>query len=142
MSNWESHHASIQQANGDPQQTPYDFIQPETLAGRRGVPQREDLGDLDHPIEPAVVGRWREWAIDNSQLDTLADEDEIAERGIGETHTAEIDEAINEAGVDALAYYLPITFYGPRRYGIYVRANRFYGVLQQSPKNSADRILG
>ena len=134
MSNWESHHASIQQANGDPQQTPYDFIQPETLAGRRGIPQREDLGDLDHPIEPAVVGRWREWAIDNGQIDTLADEDEIEERGIGETHTAETDEAINEAGVDALAYYLPITFYGPRRYGIYVRANRFYGFCNRVQK--------
>lgn len=126
MSEWESHHASIQRANGDTEYDLPDIIQPETVAGRRGLPRREDLGDLEHPIEPTVVGRFREWSSDDGRIGTLADEAEIEEREFGATHSAETDEAISEAGVDAIAYYLPITFYGPRRYGIYVRANRFF----------------
>lgn len=134
MNNWESHHDAIQQANGNPRQPFPEMVEPENFAARRGIPRQEDLPEPDHPIEPTVVGRFREWYGDNDHLVPVDENAEREERELGQVHSEETDEAIAASGVDAIAYYLPITFYGARRYGIYVRVRRFYAFCDDVQK--------
>ena len=134
MNDWKSHYDAILQANGDQRRPLPEIIEPETVAGRRGIPRRGDLEEPAYLIEPTAVGHFREWTGDDARLGPLADDAEMEERELGETHSDETYEAVSAAGVDAIAYYLPITFYGPRGYGIYVRARRFFALCNDVQK--------
>lgn len=134
MSDWKSHYDAILQANGDQRRPLPEIIEPETVAGRRGIPRRGDLEEPAYLIEPTAVGHFREWTGDDARLGPLADDAEMEERELGETHSEATDEAVSAARVDAIAYYLPITFYGPRGYGIYVRARRFFALCNDVQK--------
>jgi hypothetical protein len=135
-SDWEQHHQSIQRANDeqiDPNPPNIDRIEP--VVARRGLPPEDDLGRFAierQRIEPAAAEDPRDWLVEPDQKNMGVVGDEFAlesavEREIGADSQDAAKQAVETAGPDAIAFYLPITFYGPRHYGIYVRQNLFFG---------------
>jgi hypothetical protein len=133
---WEQHHASLQQANNeplDPRPPDIDAIDP--VAARRGLLPNRDLDRLAndrHRIEPSVAENPGGWLAESSgdfaeAVDSDLSRDRAEEREIGDAAQQATEQAVATAGSDAIAFYLPITFYGPRHYGIYIRQNRFFG---------------
>lgn len=131
-SDLERHHASLQRANrerADPR------VPSATIAARRGLPPAGDferLGAERRQIEPAVAENPRDWLKDSTGETAAEDDSELGrewaeEQEIGIAAQDAAQQAVATAGTDAIAFYLPITFYGPRHYGIYVRQNRFFG---------------
>lgn len=133
---WENHHASLQQANNEPLDPPIPSIyEIDNIAARRGLPPEGHLDELVNTrrrIEPAAAENPSDWLTESSSSDTEAvypdfDDEPANEQEIGAAAQQATEQAVATAGVDAIAFYLPITFYGPRHYGIYIRHSRFYG---------------
>jgi hypothetical protein len=133
-SDWEDHHNSLRQASPQPNDPlPPDLTRIEDIEARRGLPSRDELdrlADNRRRIEPVAALRPRDWQPESGErgegaVDDPAGEDESE---LGEANRIATDQAIAVAGIDAIAYYLPITFYGPNRYGIYIRESWYYGL--------------
>lgn len=135
-SDWEQHHESLQRANGEPiEPNPPDINTIEPVAARRGLPREDDLArhtNERHRIEPAAAENLRDWIAEpnTNAVNTVDDEfarDSADEQEIGADAQEETEQAIATGGPDAIAFYAPITFFGPRHYGIYIEQNRFFG---------------
>lgn len=133
-SEWEDHHDSLRQANPQRREPrPPDLTRIEDVEARRGLPPRDELDRLANTrrrIEPAAALRPRDWQPESGEQgeEVVYDPEGEDESEIGEANRIATDQAIAAAGIDAIAYYLPITFYGPHRYGIYIRERRYYGL--------------
>ena len=133
-SDWEDHHDSLRQANPQRREPrPPDLTRIEDVEARRGLPPRDELDRLANNrrrIEPAAALRPRDWQPESGEQgeEAVYDPEGEDESEIGEANRIATDRAIAAAGIDAIAYYLPITFYGPHRYGIYIRERRYYGL--------------
>jgi hypothetical protein len=55
----------------------------------------------------------------------------VEEREYGEENRDEARRAIERSGIDAIAYYAPIHFYGRTRWGIYLHERLFFGTCAQ-----------
>jgi hypothetical protein len=135
---WEDHHDSLRQANPQRREPrPPDLTRIEDISAHRGLPPRDELDRLANNrrrIEPAAALRPRDWQPGSAEQGegqgegTVYDPDGEDESDLGEANQAATQQAIATSGIDAIAYYLPITFYGPSRYGIYIRERRYFGL--------------
>jgi len=119
QSEWVSRHASIGQDDSN------DVVSQENLGEVRGIPPMTNeglLGEEPQPIDPSSAVDIAEWCDDF---------DRQGEQQRGQEARSETQQALNEQGIDAIAYYLPISFYGPHRYGIYIRQRRFFGFCSE-----------
>ena len=131
---WEDHHDSLRLANpqrNEPQQP--DLTGIEDISARRGLPPRDELdrlADNRRRIEPAAALRLRDWQQGSAEQwkETVYYPVGEDESDLGEANQIATERAIATGGIDAIAYYLPITFYGPNRYGIYIRERRYFGL--------------
>lgn len=130
---WEEHHEALQRANGDridPEPPNVDRIEP--VAARRGLPPEDEIdqiADDRQRIEPAAAENPRDWLAEPNDKVVNTVDDEFAREAADEQEIgadAQAERAVDVAGPDAIAFYVPITIYGPRHYGIYVRQNRFF----------------
>ena len=139
-SDWEDHDASLRQANPAQRHVPPpDLERIEDIAARRGLPSAEELERLANDrrrIEPAAALRPQDWQLERSEEGTILvyEPEGEDESDLGEANRDVTDQAIAAAGIDAIAYYLPITFYGPNRYGIYIRERRYFGLCSTIQK--------
>jgi len=55
----------------------------------------------------------------------------VQERDYGEENRGEARRAVEHSGIDAIAYYAPIHFYGGTRWGIYLHERLFFGACAE-----------
>ena len=64
----------------------------------------------------------------------LVDEQEIGERNENDTVNS-----VSKGGIDAVALYAPVHFFGPEKWGIYIHERRFYGLCSALRKQIGSR---
>jgi hypothetical protein len=74
----------------------------------------DDFGDRPDIDERALL--------DSEELEEAIPADAVAER-----YEAEAEESFHRHGFEAIAWYAPISFYGPDQWGIYFHEPRFWG---------------